>query len=244
LKERVVAAVPWVLLVAAAGGAGYFYLQHYAPLVRDHASLTASHQEAERELTGARAQLKDQTSKIGTLTKDNTTLKSEVAAASKPMGDTQADLATLQAALNKSLAKDIKKGNVTVIDQGSRQGVRISTGALFKAGTMRLTGRGRLRLKAVAQALLELPNQRLQIQGHVDREPLITPALRKAFPSNWELSAGYALQMLLHLNRSEQVPASQLSAAGYGDARPLTDKARGNGRIEILLLGRQPLGGR
>ena len=114
--------------------------------------------------------------------------------------------------------------------------------ALFKSGTMRMTGRGRLRSKAIADALLRVPNQRFQIQGHVDRTPLITPALRKAYPSNWELSSGYAVQMLLHLSEVEQVPGSQLSAAGFGDAYPSTEGAHGNARIEIMLLGRQPLG--
>ncbi len=239
---RVVATLPWVLLVGAAGGAGYFYLQYFAPLARDYAALTVGQQEAEKNLAEARTQLEGQAAKIGTLDKENTNLKAKVDAAARPLDDTQADLATVKSALEKSLAKDLQSGTVTILDEGGRHGIRVGMDGLFKTGTMRLTGKGRLRAKAIADALLRVPNQRYQIQGHVDANPLITPALRKAHPTNWELSAAYAVQTLIHLNQAEQVPASQLSAAGFGDTQPTTDKARGSARLEIMLLGRQPLG--
>ena len=237
-----VSAVPWVLLVGVAGGAGYSYLQYFAPLARDHASLTVRHQEAEENLTETRSQLEKLTTKSGNLKKENTSLKAEVAAAERPLGDTQADLTTIKGALEKSLTKELKSGAVALVDEGDRCGIRVKLNALFKAGTMRLTGRGRLRVKAIADALLRVPNQRYQIEGHVDANPVVTPAVRKAYPTNWELSAAYAVQLLIHLNQSEQVPASQLSAAGFGDAQPSTEKARGSARIEIVMLGRQPLG--
>ena len=240
--ERAARAAPWVLLVGAAGVAGYFYLQHFAPLTRDHASLLGRQQETEKKLSQARSQLEQQAKRIGALDKKNTTLAAEAEAAAKPRDDAQADLTTLKGALEKSLAKDIKSGQVVILEDGDHQGIRVSMAALFKTGTMKLTRKGRKRLKAVADALLRVPNQRYQIQGHVDAKPVITPALRKSHPTNWELSSAYAVQTLIHLNRAEQVPASQLSAAGFGDAQPTTDKVRGSARIEIRLLGRQPLG--
>jgi flagellar motor protein MotB len=242
LKARVVRGLPWGLLVCSALGVGYLYLQYFSPLASDHASLTVRWQEAEQNLTEARSQLEKATAKIGKLDKDYASLKADAQAAARPMDDTRADLDTVKAALEKSWPQALKSGAVALLDEGDRYGIRVKMRALFKTGTLKLTGRGRLRIKAIADALLRVPNQRYQIQGYVDAKPLITPAERKSYPTNWELSAAYAVTVLIHLNRDEQVPATQLSAAGFGDTRPSTAKVRGNARIEIVLLGRQPLG--
>jgi chemotaxis protein MotB len=67
----------------------------------------------------------------------------------------------------------------------------------------------------------------------------IGPELKKRFPSNWELSSARATDVVRHLV-AQGVPASELSAQGFGDSRPVasneTPQGRAkNRRVEIVI---------
>ena len=114
---RLRANAPWVLLGGAVVGFGYFYFGHFAPLTRDHASLTAHEQEAGENLTGARSELKKLTARADKLDKENTSLKAKVEAAARPLEDARGDLTTVKSALEKSMAKGLKSGAVTILEK-------------------------------------------------------------------------------------------------------------------------------
>lgn len=76
----------------------------------------------------------------------------------------------------------------------------------------------------------------VRIEGHTDNAPIHT----KEFPSNWELSTARAVNVLKYLMNEGGIPASRLSAAGYGGYRPLfsndtPERRAGNRRIMIYL---------
>lgn len=76
----------------------------------------------------------------------------------------------------------------------------------------------------------------VRIEGHTDDLPIKT----KEFPSNWELSTARAVSILKYLIDEGRIPASRLSAAGYGEYRPLfpndtPEHRAGNRRIMIYL---------
>lgn len=76
----------------------------------------------------------------------------------------------------------------------------------------------------------------LTIEGHTDDEPVHNAA----FPSNWELSASRAMNVLRYCLERGKLPAGRLSAAGFGSYHPLVpnDTPLGrsrNRRIEIYL---------
>jgi chemotaxis protein MotB len=77
----------------------------------------------------------------------------------------------------------------------------------------------------------------LRVDGHTDRRPI-----RKAFPSNWELSSARAISIVKYMIR-EGIPADHLVAAGFGQYHPLdpadtADAYRRNRRIELKLTSR------
>lgn len=83
---------------------------------------------------------------------------------------------------------------------------------------------------AVAQDL------NLRIEGHTDDAPVHNAA----YPSNWELSASRATNVLRYCLEAGKVPVERLSAAGFGSYQPLmpNDTLQGrilNRRIEIYL---------
>ncbi len=83
----------------------------------------------------------------------------------------------------------------------------------------------------------------IAIEGHTDNVPIRSPM----FPSNWELSASRASQVVRYFI-SKGVPSERFSAIGYGDTRPRApgktiDEANStpenrsmNRRVEIFFL--------
>lgn len=116
---------------------------------------------------------------------------------------------------------------------------------LFGSGSADLGAAGKQGLRTFADVLKEVMQRIpedlpwiLQVDGHTDRIPIKTPR----FPSNWELSAGRAIEVVNYLV-SEGIPASRLSATGYGEFQPIDTRDdeiayRRNRRIELKLTQR------
>ncbi|HEX2891223.1 peptidoglycan-binding protein [Vineibacter terrae] len=104
-------------------------------------------------------------------------------------------------------------------------------------GVVRMTELA-LRLKEIAATIPPDINWVLQVEGHTDSVPISTPQ----FPSNWELSAARAIEVVKFFE-SQGLPPQRLMAAGYAANAPLepgtSEAARSrNRRIEIRLTSR------
>ncbi|MBD3321844.1 MAG: OmpA family protein [Chitinivibrionales bacterium] len=80
------------------------------------------------------------------------------------------------------------------------------------------------------------PNAKIRVEGHTDNTPIST----QKFPSNWELSASRALNIVKFFAYNCGIDPARLSAVGYGEYRPVapndTPKNRQkNRRIEIYV---------
>jgi chemotaxis protein MotB len=113
---------------------------------------------------------------------------------------------------------------------------------LFPSGSADLEPEGQQQLAQLATTLLSITPKIppeidwvLRIDGHTDKNPISTPE----FPSNWELSAKRAINVVRFLE-DHGVPANRLAAAGFAEFQPLEqgdspDIYRRNRRIEIKL---------
>ena len=116
---------------------------------------------------------------------------------------------------------------------------------LFASGSADLGLQGKAGLDTFATELKEvmarIPKDLpwiLQVDGHTDRIPIKT----SRFPSNWELSAGRAIEVVNYLV-SRGIPPHRLSASGYGQFQPIDERDdeighRRNRRIELKLTQR------
>ena len=114
---------------------------------------------------------------------------------------------------------------------------------LFASGSDQIARQGRRALRRVAEAFDEIRPRIpqgidwiLQVEGHTDAVPIETPD----FPSNWHLSAARAISVVRFL-QERGVPPERLTAAGYGEFRPVESgvrESRKNRRIEIKLTQR------
>jgi chemotaxis protein MotB len=90
-------------------------------------------------------------------------------------------------------------------------------------------------LDVVAEELARM-HRPIRVEGHTDDTPVITNRYR----DNWDLSASRAASVTSYIERAHRVPGTLLSAAGYGDSRPIAsnDTAAGrelNRRIDLVI---------
>jgi chemotaxis protein MotB len=135
----------------------------------------------------------------------------------------------------KKFQKMIDAGKLEIAVRRGRIVLVLSTDVLFDTGKTEIKDDGKAALSEIARTLKDVRGRQFQVAGHTDNAPIRT----KQFPSNWELSAGRALEVT-HLLIRRGVRPNQLSAAGYGSHDPVASNAGAGGRaknrrIEITL---------
>ena len=113
--------------------------------------------------------------------------------------------------------------------------VEVRTDILFASGDARLSDKAIPALDALAGTLVKYPNP-VRVEGHTDNQPINT----SHFPSNWELSAARAANVVHRFARAGISP-QRLSMIGFGEYRPAqsNDTAAGrdaNRRVIIVIL--------
>lgn len=122
----------------------------------------------------------------------------------------------------------------------SKQGVVITfaDSLLFASGSANIDPRAFELVDKLHQLIISAKND-VRIEGHTDNVPIKT----KRFPSNWELSAARAVNVLRYLLKRGGVSPDRLSAIGYGEYMPLVENDSGknrakNRRVSIVFIGK------
>lgn len=106
----------------------------------------------------------------------------------------------------------------------------------FESGLADLKENSRDVLDKIASALLKHPNM-IRIEGHTDNIPI----KNLTFPSNWELSASRAINVVKYFIDNHNIKPERISAIGYAENKPVAtnDAPEGrakNRRVDIVLL--------
>lgn len=138
--------------------------------------------------------------------------------------------------LAQSLKEEIKSGKIELSELKGRTVVKMKDRILFSSGSVAINPEGQAALAKVAQALKDVQGKLIRVEGHTDDVPTDP---KGPFPSNWELSTTRALAVV-RLLQEQGVSADKLSAAGYGEYRPIASNKSPQGkslnrRIEIVL---------
>ena len=137
-------------------------------------------------------------------------------------------------------APDIKSAKITITSDERGLIITLLSDNFFEEGSAELnindTRETLLRLADFFRSD-ELKGRRFRIEGHTDNTPV---AENSIFPSNWELSATRAVNVL-HYLADYGVRENDFSVAGYADTRPKfsNDTAEGrayNRRVDIIIL--------
>jgi len=107
--------------------------------------------------------------------------------------------------------------------------IRLASKDLFKSGDAQLSRSGRKTVDDIANSLLSIVeryNLTCDIEGHTDD----TPIRSYKFPSNWELSASRAANVLRQMIDSG-IPKEQSRAIGFSDIRPIIEPRDSTGSL-------------
>jgi chemotaxis protein MotB len=110
---------------------------------------------------------------------------------------------------------------------------------LFDSGKADVKNEGVETLQKVADVLKKTTDQEIIVAGFTDNVQ-IGGRLAKIYPTNWELSAARAISVVKIL-MADGVDPKVISAAGYGEFRPVADNDTPEGRaknrrMEIILM--------
>ena len=140
--------------------------------------------------------------------------------------------------LEQRLSSEIASSDVTVGFDERGLVVRVLDRVLFDSGKAELRHDAHPVLEKVARILQQqLKEQPISIEGHTDNQPI----KRSHWKDNWELSLARSRAVLKYLVDEQKFEPSRVSAAGFGEYRPIAsnDTAKGrrlNRRVEIVAM--------
>jgi chemotaxis protein MotB len=140
----------------------------------------------------------------------------------------------------ESIVRKMKENeSVTPVSTGERGEIRLESGILFQVGDADIETSGYPVLDKLAGELRPYTHY-IRVEGHTDNVPISTAE----FPSNWELSAQRAVNVVKYLIERGDIAPERLSAVGYGAAKPCAPNLSSEGRqrnrrVEIILVVRE-----
>jgi chemotaxis protein MotB len=118
--------------------------------------------------------------------------------------------------------------------------ISLKDSILFAPGSAELSPQARQTLDRLATQLSTAMGgemRPIRVEGHTDNMPITTAQ----YPSNWELSTARATNIVRYLVTGHHFPSEQLSAAGYGEFKPVENNSsiegkQKNRRVDIVVL--------
>jgi chemotaxis protein MotB len=230
----------WLLLLVVALAAGIFYAFRHRPLEQAQSALRQMHDQRKAEnqkLAAERAELRVA---HGALQRQNEELDRKLKQALAEKAAAIAELERARGELVADLETEIAAGDVKIEKREERLVVGVADEILFASGEAVVSKKGEAVLRQIAGTLSRLKSNVIQVGGHTDDAPIVSPEVRERFPTNWELSAARATNVVRFL-QTTGIPGGRLMAAGFAQYRPAASgrgeaARRQNRRIEIVLL--------
>lgn len=230
--------VTLLLVVAAALAAAWYWL--YRPQQQQLQRVLAQATECASEAHRLRSQNADLETIRDELRKASAELQQQVAAKEQAM----VGLRSTHDELIGALKQEIADKQVEVERVRDRLRVDMVDEVLFDSGVADIKPEGAQVLKRIGAVLARAVDRGIEVQGHTDNVP-IRGVLARRYPTNWELSAARATNVVRFLEDQAGLDPKRISAGAYGEHQPRvsndTDEGRRrNRRIELLLLPLPP----
>jgi len=225
-----------MLLVILLAAAAAFYLLVLQPQRQALRTAEQAATSCAQQVESLRGRVADLTIIRDQLQRSGAELAQKVEEKEKELGA----LRSTQDELVAELKSEIADKTVQVERIRDQLRVNMVDEVLFDSGEATLKPAGIAVFGKIGAVLAKATNRRVEVQGHTDNVP-ITGALAKRFPTNWELSAARATNVVRFLQEQAKLDPGRLSVSGYAEFRPKgpndTEQGRRqNRRIEILLI--------
>ncbi|NLN42222.1 MAG: OmpA family protein [Clostridiales bacterium] len=130
-------------------------------------------------------------------------------------------------------------GEVKISEAHTEILLRFKDSVLFDTGEAEIKDEAKEVLDGISQVLKKFDDQidMIRIDGHADIRPINT----RLYPTNWELSAKRAVNVVRYFSEKQGMEPSKLSAAAYGEHYPIDDSKTAEGlarnrRVEIFIV--------
>jgi chemotaxis protein MotB len=227
-----------LVLVASAAAAAIaialFYLLLHQPRLLE---LEDARREASlclQERSALKARASDLESMLDERKRESASLAEEVRLREERLAQAEAT----QDQIVEQLQQEIADGQVQVERLKGQLRVDMVDEILFDSGEAALKPAGKEVLKKLA-SVLSGSGRLIRVQGHTDDVP-ITGQLTRTYPTNWELSAARAVNVVRFLQDEASLDPVRLSASALSQYHPRAPNdapanRQKNRRIEILL---------
>ncbi len=209
------------------------------------AKLERQSQEQKATLKKLDQEKKQNSERVQSLEKDQSRLKNDLQQVVGEKESLASELSRTKSELSTKLESEVKKGDIVIRERGGDLVIDVSDKILFDIGKADVKGDGQKVLRQVAAALMRTKDRVFLVGGHTDSAKVKSADVKERFPTNWELSAARATQVVRFLQEKCGVPGRRLVAAGYAQFRPVANNASEDGRqknrrIELALLKDAP----
>lgn len=148
----------------------------------------------------------------------------------------QQQMEKLKAELDAKLQSENLSASVKTSIDGRGLVITLSNAIIFDPGSAAIKKENEETLLEIADMVTVMDNF-IRIEGHTDNVPMNS----EEFPSNWDLSAARAANVVRLITSKTNLSPEKLIAVGYGEYRPVednsTEEGRGkNRRIDIIVL--------
>lgn len=139
------------------------------------------------------------------------------------------------------LRSEIEAGQVRVFKGALGITLDIVGEHMFNTGSVEINPLGKTVLGKIAPLFEGLDGYFIGVIGNADARPIVTPALKKKYPTNWELSSARGTAVIRYLLSKARIEPDRLVAMGLGEYQPIdtskTEEGYGNNRrVNIILL--------
>jgi chemotaxis protein MotB len=115
-------------------------------------------------------------------------------------------------------AKKILSDEFSLKEERNKIEIEIQTDDIFEPGGYKISKKGEEKLYKLYEFLTKINFREIEVGVHTDRTPVKNKG--ELFPTNWELSARRATEILRYLIQ-KGIPEEKIYACGYGSSRPI-----------------------
>ena len=128
-----------------------------------------------------------------------------------------------------AVLKEMQAGKALVEQNGETFSITVDDGALFDAGSVKITEPGAALLGRVGAALKALPAKAIRVEAYSDNSP-DKKGLLGGYAGHWALTAARATAAARWLHEHAGLDPARVSAAGFGEFRPAKPNDTPEGR--------------
>lgn len=132
--------------------------------------------------------------------------------------------------LLKEMETEIKKGQIVITELKGKLTLDVLDKILFDSGKVEIKPEGKEVLNRVVDILAVTTGKEILVEGHTDNIP-IAGNLSKKYPTNWELSAARAINIVRYLEE-QGIDPQILAAVAFSEHRPVAENNTPEGRAK------------